>query len=299
MKNNPTYEECIEKLENIYPELEKIENFYFADVGYKAVNGEDTDEFAIRIFLHGPKLKEEGDVVKFAPLRYGNIKTDILATFEPLNGCPIQPEANRVVEMNPIIGGISIGPYNDISTLGIICESEKYGLCALTTFHGKHRDKIIYQPSPQEGNQPFRPIGKLVSHVSEFDISLLKINNNLDSYSNLIYLRTPSRIASWSTVVRIFKEKLIVYKSGRSSGVTRGKISGIRKENQRITIRSKKGEVLSCRGDSGAVWVTGGGEIIGVHSRGKISDHNVSLALCYSLNKLVKHWGLTLRHQST
>ncbi|MAU16139.1 MAG: hypothetical protein CMH46_11440 [Muricauda sp.] len=298
MKHNPTYEECAEKLEKIYSELEKIENFYFADVGYKIVNGEATDEFAIRIFLHGPKLEEEGDLVKFIPLRYGNIKTDILPTFEPLNGCPIQPETNRIVEINPIIGGISIGPYGDISTLGIICESERYGLCALTTFHGKYRGKIIYQPSPQEGTQSFRPIGKLVSHVSELDISLLKIENNIDLYSNLMNLQTPSRIASWSTVVRIFKEKSIIYKSGRSTGVTRGKISGIRKESQQITIRSKRGEVLSCRGDSGAIWVTEDGEIIGVHTKGKISNNDISFALCYSLNKLVRHWGLSLKHQS-
>jgi hypothetical protein len=298
MNNNPTYEECVEQLNKTYPELEKIENFYFADVGYKIVNGKVTDEFAIRIFLHGPKLDEESNSVKFVPLKYGIIQTDVVATFEPLSGCPIEPEMERISAKDPIIGGVSIGPYNSISTLGIICNSKRYGLCALTTFHGKYKDKIIFQPSPQEGSQSFRPIGKLIRHVSEFDISLLKIKGIPNLYSELLNFQPPTRIASWRTVEQIFREKSIVFKSGRSTGVTRGKISGIREESQRIVIRSKEGEVLSCKGDSGSVWVTGDGEILGVHTKGKVLDNNISLALCYGLDKLVRHWGLSLRHQT-
>ncbi len=287
---SPSYEECVDQLKEVYEELEKIPNFYYADIGYKIVNGKETNEYAIRVYIHGPKTTESHEDSPYISQYYGSVKTDIVATNENNKRCPL-PRKDRIEVVSPLIGGISIGPHDKVSTLGIVCQSNKYGLCALTTFHdNKLINKEVFQPSPQEGNDNYSLIGKIIDHDSEYDISLLKLNSADLIYSEILELVNPSIFASWKEIEHIHKEKIDVYKSGRTTAVTSGKISSLWEPSQRTTIKSNSQEVISCPGDSGAIWQTEEGQIIGVHTRGIANN----LATCYSVNKLIDYWGISL-----
>ena len=286
----PSYEECVEKLKEIYKELEKFPNFYYADVGFKIVDGNETNEYAIRIYIHGPKTAEDHKDSPFIPQYFGAIKTDIIETYDYDKKCPL-PQQARIENITPLIGGISIGPHEKVSTLGVVCQSDKFGLCALTTFHDrKYVGKEIFQPSPQEGNNNYTSIGKVIDHVGEYDISLLQLNSSDTLFSEILELVNPTIFASWKEIEHIHQEKIDVYKSGRTTAVTSGKISSLWEPSQRTTIKSNSQDVISCPGDSGAIWQTEDGRIIGVHTRG-ISD---DMATCYCVNKLLNYWDISL-----
>lgn len=290
MEQLSTYKECVEKLSKIYPDLRKIPNFHYADVGYKIVEGKQTNEFAIRIYIHGAKSIKEISEDFLIPQHFDGIQTDIIETYEITKKCPL-PDIGRTQKVNPLIGGISIGPFDKVSTLGIICHSKVYGLCALTTFHdSKYIKSEIFQPSPQENAASYVKIGEVVDHAKEYDISLLKLDDSMNMYSDILELLSPVEFATWETIENLNKLKTSVYKSGRTTGVTSGIISGIWGPSQRITIASYDGNIISCPGDSGSIWMTEDGQIIGVHSRGTAEN----LAKCYSVNKLLNYWGISL-----
>ena len=295
MTQSPSYKECVKLLEEIYSDLEKIPNFNYAEVGYKIVDGKETNEYAIRIYIHGPKTDKNHEDSPFIPLSYGSIKTDIVATYKENDNCP-KPKNDRVSIVKPLIGGISVGPHKLVSTLGVVCRSEKYGLCALTTFHNyKYKDEEVFQPSPQEGNNNYILIGKVVDHDDELDISLIQLNEKILLFSEILELINPSSFASWEEVETIYERKIKIYKSGRTTAVTSGTITSLRKSSQSITIKSENDALISCSGDSGAVWQTENGQIIGIHTRGL--DNN--LAKCYCTNNLIKYWKLSLIKIST
>ncbi len=295
VKNNPTYQECVQTLKKNRQKIENLPNFHFVDIGHKIINGELTENYAIRIFIHGNKLYRETSFLEFFPSKIEEISTDIISTFVYNQSCPTSPETQRINEINPLQGGISIGPYEDIATLGIIMDSKKYGICAIGTFHGEYIGKDIFQPSPQEKNSQYRKIGKIIDHYYPLDISIILLDDELYS-GEIIGNFRPSKIIDWPGIEQLYFNRETVLKSGRSTGISSGRITGLDPASHSFTISpSNSSNILSCKGDSGAIWLNKNSDILGVHKEGSGNfDNTPVIARASSIHQLIDYWGLSL-----
>lgn len=292
-KNRLAYQKCYKVLNQHRKEIEQLPNFDFVDIGYKIVNGKITEDYAIRIFIKGSKVYQESSFLRFIADNINEVKTDIIPTFSFQGNCSTMPDDFRVNKVNPLMGGISIGPYEDIGTLGLVMNSDKYGLCAIGTFHGKHIGKELFQPSPQESKSSgFRKIGRIENHYHGKDITIMSLDE-LSVTGQIAGLETPKTILNWSSIENLHFSKEIIYKSGRSTGITKGFISGLTPSQKSFTISPiKPTDMLSCKGDSGSFYVKKNGDILGVHKVGSVGDN--IFARASSIDDMVDFWGLSI-----
>lgn len=285
------YFDTIQSIEN---EQIKIANLNFFDIGYKVKNKTVLSELCLRLYINGNKRPHEELGTRAVPESINGILTDVISTFpdnEELNNS----ENPRVKMFDPLTGGISIGPEGDTATLGVIMRSNTFGNCALTTFHGNYINDVIYQPSKLDNSDTARPICTLIDHYFPLDISIVKLN--VSGYLNQILdLSNPVSVASWNRIEQLFIEKRTVTKSGRSSEVSTGYISGLDPLTKKVVIfPNDSADPLTCKGDSGAVWIAKEtNEIVAVHSRGESSNQISEFAVAFALEPLMNYWNLTV-----
>lgn len=293
VNDHPTYFECLEILDQNWNTIERLPNFYFADVGHKIINGELTNEYAIRIFIKGNKLTDEVSFMEFLPKTISEVNTDLIATFHFEHSCSISPEISRINTVDPLKGGISIGPFNDIGTLGLVMMSNVYGLCAIGTFHGKHIGSDLFQPSPQEKKaKSYKKIGTIIDHYHDRDISIMTIESNINVSGSIVGIPDPRKVLTWTEIEQIHFEKEVIYKSGRSTGITEGIISGLSPRNKSFTVSPLNvSDVVSCKGDSGSFYVRNNGDVLGILREGSIGD--TKYARASGLDDIMEFWGLS------
>ena len=234
-------------------------------VGRKLVRGRETEELSIAISvikkLPERSLKRE----EIIPKEIEGIKTDVIET--GVIYAPLTPIGRRT-RMRPARGGCSIGHYNiTAGTFG--CLVRRYGEeLILSNNHvlanenrGLTGDPIL-QPGPHDGGTSGDKIAELSSFVriafdygaNKVDAALARPTDRRDVSPEIIGIGSPTGTAK--AVL-----DMPVIKSGRTTGVTRGRIirtdytarveySGGRTalfENQFVTWRISEG------GDSGSV----------------------------------------------
>jgi endonuclease G len=190
------------------------------------------------------------------------------------------PKANRA---NPLQGGISISTqYSGSGTLGGVVRDRSTGRPMLlsnwhviVTYWGAPRGQSIVQPSRDDGGTSADVIATLDRDAmsSNLDAAVAYLNNSRRPSNSQLNIGTVSRPG-----VAILG--LHVEKTGRSSGRTFGRITGIggvqrlrygwveRIIRSVITIEPRGGEV-SRPGDSGSWWISSATrEAVGLHFAG-------------------------------
>ncbi len=198
----------------------------------------------------------------------------------PGTSSPTNPRLGR---SDPLNGGVSISTgYSGSGTLGGIVRDRASGRPMLlsnwhviVTYWGAPRGQPILQPGRDDGGSAADAIAELErdAMAANLDAAVAFLNDR----------RRPSNAQlDIGPVTRTGKATLgmIVQKSGRSSGRTYGRVTGIegvlrmrynwvdRQIRRVITIESTGGEV-SRPGDSGSWWLaSGNGDAVGLHFAG-------------------------------
>jgi hypothetical protein len=270
--------------------LRDYDGVHHVDVGYRYVGGRETDDLAARIFVHGPK-RTRSKSRKLAAKAIDGLPVDVIVT-SIARHCASTPEARRTRQAATLVGGVSIGPDDRVTagTLGAVVRSRRFPdtLLGLTADHVVGMHGRIYQPGRVDSAGP-APIGYVVD-VSPTNCAALV---RLDARANLdVVIDLPS-ITGFATPAQL--EALVVRrahvrKSGRSTGVTTGRVNGLNSLNGAVAIgfvpESTEPE-LACEGDSGAIWMTADGTAVALHYGGA-----PALAKAQAMHSIVREFDL-------
>ena len=198
-----------------------------------------------------------------------------------------QPDPLRIAASSLLTPGLSIGAESKTTgTLGLFVVDATGTLCLLSAKHILARDdspkalsRIVHPASDDADGQNPGHIASLWWWLSRVDAALAKIE--ADVVCNIEQFETDVTIQSF----REPKVDDILEKSGRSSGVTRAKVTDCYVPAdglpETLKLRRLDGETdpISCKGDSGAVWydpITGEG--VGLH-HGGVEERAVAVPL--------------------
>lgn len=274
------------------------------DVGFKYVNGQRTKQTAIRIHVR-EKLPASGlEAVAVFPQAIDGVPTDVIeAIYRPQ--AELVTAAARTQRLDPLQPGISVAHSNvSAGTLGAIVFDQASGKPAiLSNWHvlagsaaARAGDPIL-QPGPADtGRLP----SDVVAHLERFILS-----ETGDAAVALLNGQRSVLNAQFGTNIQLRGARPVVgdevlEKSGRSTGVTRGRVDGEGRYNidysvGRIGVDGFKivarregnpdDEEISAGGDSGSVWYAPGTrEGVGLHFAGEVdalpaSEHAIACHL--------------------
>jgi hypothetical protein len=270
-------------------ELLKLPGVNAVDVGYKYVNGEKTDEIAIRV--HVSKKKRGLAENEKIPDEINGIKTDVIegtydaqtATKEMVLDVDTQADT---VKYRPLQGGISIGPNRAVGgsiyagTLGCFVRDNATGkTLMLSNFHVMcidntwHAGDVMNQPSLIDTGTSADAVGTLNRAVlsTHVDGAVANINASISYKSTLPGI---GNINGTSTAVL----GAAVRKRGRTTLLTYGNIDGLngtvnvnygaalgtRTFTNQIFIKANtsKNPLFSDHGDSGSAIVDANNRVV-------------------------------------
>jgi hypothetical protein len=270
-------------------ELLKLPGVNAVDVGYKYVNGEKTDEIAIRV--HVSKKKRGLAENEKIPDEINGIKTDVIegtydaqtATKEMVLDVDAQADT---VKYRPLQGGSSIGPNRAVGgsiyagTLGCFVRDNASGkTLMLSNFHVMcidntwHAGDVMNQPSLIDTGTSADAVGTLNRAVlsAHVDGAVANINASISYKSTLPGI---GNINGTSTAVL----GAAVRKRGRTTLLTYGNIDGLngtvnvnygaglgtRTLTNQIFIKANtsKNPLFSDHGDSGSVIVDANNRVV-------------------------------------
>ncbi len=182
-----------------------------------------------------------------------------------------QPSHRRTSRVTPMLGGISISDaYRDIfGTLGgLVIDRETGDKMILSNFHvlagrwNARRGWPIYQPGRGDGGTRADTVAELSHHAmaSNFDAAVAKLTDDRLLINDQLGL-SPVRGVGWAQV------GMNVVKSGRTTAVTHGRVSGVLGTNKNyydgvtclihnvMTIEPRTEPDTSLGGDSGSFWL--------------------------------------------
>lgn len=252
-------------------------NVMFVDFGWrKRDNVRIEDEPCIRI--HVMKKFSEGPSLEMATER-GITRGTIPKT---IDGFPVDvPEHIYRLHHNadprkglvaPMQGGISISDYkrNIAGTLGGLVVDRKTGdPMILSNFHvlagvwSAPPGWFIYQPGRGDGGTEANTVAQFVRHAmsSNLDAAVAKLTGDRQLVNKQLDLTPPVNGVAWAQL------GMKVVKSGRTSGITHGRIIGAegslkmtydgvkRVIRNVIEIEPSEGSTVSEPGDSGSFWL--------------------------------------------
>lgn len=252
-------------------------NVMFVDFGWrKRDNVRSEDEPCIRI--HVMKKFSEGSSLEMATER-GITRGMIPKT---IDGFPVDvPEHIYRLHHNadprkglvtPMQGGISISDYkrNIAGTLGGLVVDRKTGdPMILSNFHvlagvwSAPPGWLIYQPGRGDGGTEANTVAQFVRHAmsSNLDAAVAKLSGDRQLVNKQLDLTPPVNGVAWAQL------GMKVVKSGRTSGITHGRIIGAegslkmtydgvkRVIRNVIEIEPREGSTVSEPGDSGSFWL--------------------------------------------
>jgi hypothetical protein len=262
--------ELLRALERARLELKRFDRVHHVDVGFRYRGGKRTDTFAIRAFIHGPKRKK-GKSVRLLPRAWRGHPVDVISsTFK--THCLTAPDAQRAGVVAPLLGGISIGSDGrGAGTLGMVVRSSTYpDLLLLTCNHVADLHDQVFQPA-QADSTAARLVGETFE-VSASDLaSLVKIRDVRALEAEILALPKCAGVVDQPTLIGLCVDREEVVKSGRSTGVTVGRLDGI-SDTGTISIVNPDDSPqpeIACAGDSGAVWMTRDHRAVGLHYAGE------------------------------
>lgn len=255
--------------------LRNIKGVVRVDIGYRYVNGAPTEDLSLRVFVGRKVSQRYVRKSQRIPSIIAGMPTDVIEY-------SAEEQVARDSRFDPLVGGISainrrlageIG-----GTLGAIVFDDATGEpLGLSNWHvfvtavGGKGDEI-YQPAQ---NNPGNSIG------------LVK-ERNIDLDCAVCTLTRPwvSDILELNLSIAGIKEPRIdmsVVKSGRSTGVTYGIVSGEGTDD--VTIKPDvnqpaPGEKISMPGDSGSVWIdVSSGKAVALHYKGQTATNGMAFAM--------------------
>ena len=286
-------------------QLLSFSDVHHADLGWRYHGGERTDELALRIFV--PRKRADGGGL--APRELGGLRIDVREVVVERQ-CDALLEPGRL-SRKPLQGGLSIGPKRSgAGTLGVLVRRGKQN-CILTADHVAEAGAEIHQPAPQDGLGHAR-IGEVVERREDWKALLVRLDKvekkvekkglakllapkdvELRPVGTLLDLPRMRAVASLEDCSNLWAARTVVVKSGRTTGVTRAVIDGIDSDGVMSLVAAKKGQEISCGGDSGAIWCTEDGVALGIHYAGSVPGA-APLALAAPLWRVMEGWGLSL-----
>jgi hypothetical protein len=239
-----TLRDYLKELGRLRPQLERFHGVWDVDIGFRYSGGEPTDDLAARLFIIGPKRPApDRTTLRLAPRSVGGLPIDIVSfQFDPHAGK--LPSAKRLNTKQGILGGLSIGTGDDApGTLGAVFRSSKYeGLLGLTSSHLAPDEKEhVFAPSPVD--QPGGvDLGEVIAIDYEYGASLIRLSASAAPavVGAVIGLPSICGIVREDELHELAAGRRWVTKSGRTTGVTRARITGL-SSSATITIIGKEG----------------------------------------------------------
>ena len=258
-------EAMLEVLKRHEQELKAFSGVHYIDVGYKFVDGQPTEELAIRVHVGEKKLEKELEATQILPSTIEGIPIDVIQSNPGL-------EQDRDDRFNPLVGGVAVKNtrHNFFGTLGVVVfDAASRVPMALSNHHvlvgqgGQAGDRIA-QPASQIPNDV---IGTLARWNIDLDCAVCTLNDS----------RPFSRgIVDYPQGITGVLQPVIgtrVTKSGRTTETTFGIIDGV--STTEFTVipdpqRPSPGGEISAGGDSGSVWLqVETNRVIGLHFAGE------------------------------
>jgi hypothetical protein len=284
------------------------------DVGYKYVDGELTDEIAIRVMVEKKKKSVPAD--QKVPGTIDGVKTDVIErTFflhasrnqKPVEELDLETDNGTY---NPLRGGVSIGPVRAVQgqvwagTLGAVVRDNNTGNpLLLSNFHvlavdqdGQPGDAVAQPSLVDGGRDPTSIVGALqrVALTGTVDAAVASLQGRGHSVE-IIEIGTISGTATATP-------GMAVRKRGRTTGLTYGIVDGVslsitlpypgnvgsKTLTDQIDVRpdTVHNAEFADHGDSGAVLVNDEGKIVGLHFAGSNDGHGVANPIADVLSAL-------------
>lgn len=251
------------------------ENVTGVDIGYKYVEGHRTDDIVVRI--HVKEKRELVPEAEMFPEEINGIPVDVIqAVYQVQLQVAMELSSLRQTRHNPIQPGLSIShPKVTAGTLGAIVYDHATGRpCILSNWHvlvgssdASPGDPIIQPGFADGGKLPQDKVGHLERSILDRngDAAIAFLDTPPDRLFELAQFETGAVIYS----ARNAQVGEVLEKSGRTTGVTRGKVDGygaykISYSVGERTIESFKivsvidgnpdNKEISSGGDSGSIW---------------------------------------------
>lgn len=309
-------EKALEMKEKYTDEWMKYDDVFAVGVGYKIVDGVETDTVAVRVYTTKKKSREEIAKGQLFPQSIETIPIDVIESKQPEFLCVNQKKVlsgSNDEDPNmyrPMVGGIQIshliektGPYLAIScgTVGLFvrCKDEPEGIYMLTNWHVlSKKDMDIYQPWYDGTHSTSVFVGTSVKggYYECADAGIAKVTVSKEEVR-------PNKVLEVGEINGVVREKPqlgdLVKKRGRTTQLTHGRIididytartSGGNLFQHQILMEGidKEGVLISRGGDSGSAVFTYDAEIEEKNNQlvgllwGGIESHN--LAVCSPIN---------------
>lgn len=224
------YQKLQEVLEKYKPELLKKAGVTAVGIGYKVKKGKQLKKLAIICFVEkklGLEVLAEKDIV---PKELNGILTDVIESGK------LEAKQNPKLKYRPALGGVSCMWYLG-STCTLSCRVWKNGKpyilqnahCGFPFWEGAKVNDSILQPSPFDGGKMEDQIGKA------FVFAPLEVDKENLADACLVEILEPQDVSDEILGIGKFEPEMKevklgqkIYKSGRTSGLTLGKIIAIK-----------------------------------------------------------------------
>ena len=265
------------------------------DLGYQYTDGQRTGRLAVRIHVREKRPLEALEAAEVFPDTIENVPVDVIeATYEPGECAAVAAEHHDPRERHDVLRpGISCGHIRvTAGTFGLIVIDNRSGRSAiLSNWHVLAGDADaspgdpILQPGPHDGGRPDRDTIATLERMilnSDGDAAIALLNGSR-AY-DVRPLGTDITIAGIGDA----QVGAILVKSGRSTGVTRGRVDGLGRYFIRYSVGRRgidgfklvsivagnpDNEEISSGGDSGSVWCEpDSGTACGLHFAGETSS---------------------------
>lgn len=313
----PEPHQLIDLLDQEWDKVKDDKNIHGIGIAFKEIKGEPVDELCIQ-YVVNKKMPASSllalatlEIPPFHELQALQIPTDVVERRYKLNdGQELDPQ--RVTRQDIIQPGMSIGALTPTGgTLGTLGCFVKKGdqLCMLSNWHVlqgvEDNDEMeVIQPGLEDDLDGDHIIGdRLASHLSILgDLAIAVVHSGVQIDPTILGLDVvPTDFLDKKEV----KKSMKVVKSGRTTGITHGKVYAIGRRNVieyagedktigGFEIRLDKDfheddTEISGVGDSGAIWMlanddgTATSTMAGIHFAGEDADGTQEFALaCYA-----------------
>ena len=267
------------------------------DMGFKWSGGEMTDVVSLRVHVASKRDAADLSESELFPSEVDGVPIDVIAaSYAPQTLLDIRPETaveGRGERFKVVPIGVSVGcRFTTAGTLGAkVIDQDSGKEMILSNWHvlagnrNAHSGLPIWQPGQLDGRpDDTSAVAELTRWMlGPYDAAVALLNGKR---------KVTSKTVEGSSLLDLISPRLgmMVWKSGRTTGLTQGIIDGIKmkvpltypqegthllEQVFRIVPRPGVGDVeISASGDSGSVWVDeASGKAVGLHFAGEATRH--------------------------